>query len=155
MQVVVHKCAESHRAVDIPAELMQQLLALVEARDALQNRDAFALASRTNSGLERKVAREALKRAAKAAKLAPPHPTLHDLRHSQASMLIALDVSVVDVQRRLGHRKPDTTLRICAHEWKYREAQTNRVGRRLDRMLYSTRRQLRAASGPATNGRKR
>jgi integrase len=45
-----------------------------------------------------------------------PGPTLHDLRHSHASMLIALDFSVVDVQRRLGHRKPDTTLRVYAHQ---------------------------------------
>jgi hypothetical protein len=37
-------------------------------------------------------------------------------------MCIALDVSIVDVQRRLGHRKPDTTLRVYAHQWKYREA---------------------------------
>jgi integrase len=59
----------------------------------------------------RKVAREALNRAVKLADLATPKPTLHDLRHSHASMLIAMDFSVVDVQRRLGHRKPDTTLR--------------------------------------------
>jgi integrase len=38
-------------------------------------------------------------------------------------MLIALDCNLIDVQRRLGHRKPDTTLRVYAHEWKYREAQ--------------------------------
>ena len=42
---------------------------------------------------------------------------MHDLRRSHASMLIALDHSVVDVQRRLGHRTPDITLRIYAHEW--------------------------------------
>ncbi len=142
------KTAESHRAIDIPADLMQQLLAIVEARGQRHNPDAFVLASRTNGGLERKVAREALKRASKAADLAAPHPTLHDLRHSHASMLIALDVSVVDVQRRLGHRKPDTTLRIYAHEWKYREAQRSVVGRRLDRMLYSQK-QLPAPCNPA------
>jgi integrase len=36
-------------------------------------------------------------------------------------MLIALDVPV-DVQRRLGHRKPDTTLRVYAQQWKERDA---------------------------------
>ena len=30
-------------------------------------------------------------------------------------MLIAMDVPLTDVQRRLGHRKPDTTLRVYAH----------------------------------------
>jgi integrase len=56
-------------------------------------------------------------------------------------MLIALDVSVVEVQRRLGHRKPDTTLRIYTHEWKYREARRSQVGRQLGD-LFDTRRQL-------------
>lgn len=64
----------------------------------------------------RKVARKALKRAVTTGAIASPAPTLHDLRHSHASMLIALDYSVVDVQHRLGHRKPDTTLRIYTHQ---------------------------------------
>jgi hypothetical protein len=56
-------------------------------------------------------------------------------------MLIALDISVVEVQRRLGHRKPDTTLRIYAHEWKYGEARRSQVGRQLGE-LFSARQQL-------------
>jgi hypothetical protein len=67
--------------------------------------------------------------------IAPPEPSLHDLRHSHASMLIAMDFSVVDVQRRLGHRKPDTTLRIYAHQWKYREAQRSSAGRQIGRLI--------------------
>ena len=31
--------------------------------------------------------------------------TLHSLRHTHASMLIALDHNLVDIQRRLGHRR--------------------------------------------------
>jgi integrase len=50
-------------------------------------------------------------------------------------MLIALDISVVEVQRRLGHRKPDTTLRIYAHEWKYGEARRSQVGRQLGELV--------------------
>jgi hypothetical protein len=50
-------------------------------------------------------------------------------------MLIALDVSVVDVQRRLGHRKPDTTLRVYAHQWKEREARRSQIGRQLGRLF--------------------
>jgi hypothetical protein len=46
-------------------------------------------------------------------------------------MLIALDVPVVDVQRRLGHRKPDTTLRVYAHEWKERDARRSQIGQQL------------------------
>ena len=73
--------------------------------------------------------------------IAAPEPTLHDLRHSHASMLIALDVSVVDVQRRLGHRKPDTTLHVYAHQWKYREARRSEIGQQLGQ-LFGERRAL-------------
>lgn len=129
------KTAESRRAIDIPPQLIHRLLALVEARGQLFTPGALVFASRNETGLVRKVAREALKRAAKAAKLAPPAPTLHDLRHSHASMLIALDVSVVDVQRRLGHRKPDTTLRLYTHQWKEREARRSRIGEQLEQLF--------------------
>jgi hypothetical protein len=50
-------------------------------------------------------------------------------------MLIALDVSVVDVQRRLGHRKPDTTLRVYAHQWKDREARRSQIGQQLGQLF--------------------
>jgi len=129
------KTEESVRAIDIPPELMRRLLDLVAERGALFNPHALVFASRNGSGLMRKVTREALKRSAKAAKLATPEPTLHDLRHTHASMLIALDFSVVDVQRRLGHRKPDTTLRIYAHQWKYREAQRSQAGQEIGRLI--------------------
>src|ERR687897_991551 len=129
------KTEESRRAIDIPPQLMHRLLALVEQRGQLFNPSALVFASRNETGLVRKVAREALKRAATAARLAPPAPTLHDLRHSHASMLIALDVSLVDVQRRLGHRKPDTPLRIYAHQWKEREARRSQVGRQLGQLF--------------------
>jgi integrase len=129
------KTDESRRAIDIPPQLMRKLLKLVDDRGARFTPHALVFASRTGTGIERKVAREALKRAATAAKLPKPHPTLHDLRHSHASMLIALDFSVVDVQRRLGHRKPDITLRIYAHEWKYREAQRSRIGKQIGELF--------------------
>src|SRR5919198_2393697 len=129
------KTAEAQRTIDIPPQLMHRLLALVEERAQFFNPGALVFASRNETGLVRKVAREALKRAVKAAQLAPPAPTLHDLRHSHASMLIALDVSLVDVQRRLGHRKPDTTLRLYAHQWKEREARRSQVGRQLGQLF--------------------
>jgi len=47
-------------------------------------------------------------------------------------MLIALDISIVEIQRRLGHRKPDTTLRISAHEWNYSAARRSQVPDDLD-----------------------
>jgi integrase len=99
-------------------------------------------ASRSGTGLERKVVRAALTRATKNAELAAPAPTLHDLRHSHASMLIAMDCSLVDVQHRLGHRKPDTTLRIYTHQWHYRDAQRSRIGQQLDPLFHMSSKQL-------------
>jgi integrase len=129
------KTAESRRAIDIPPQLTRRLVTLVAERGALFDPAALVFASRNGSGLERKVAREALKRAVTAAEIAAPQPSLHDLRHSHASMLIALDVPVVDVQRRLGHRKPDTTLRVYAHQWKEREARRSQIGQQLGQLF--------------------
>jgi integrase len=129
------KTAESQRALDIPPGLMRRLLALVTQRGARFNPHALVFASRKETGLERKTARAALDRAARAAGISAPKPTLHDLRHSHASMLIALDHSLVDIQHRLGHRKPDTTLRIYAHQWAYRDARRSSIGHQLDQLL--------------------
>ena len=129
------KTDESRRLVDIPPDLMRRMLALVNTRGARFDQHALVFASRNGTGLERKVARHALERAVKRAQLDPPRPTLHDLRHSHASMLIALDYSLIEIQRRLGHRKPDTTLRIYAHEWKYRDAQRSTIGAQLGRLF--------------------
>ncbi|HZO78790.1 MAG TPA: site-specific integrase [Solirubrobacteraceae bacterium] len=129
------KTEEARRALDIPPRLMRKLRALLLQRGALTDPGALVFASRNGTGLERKVVRASLTRAAKNAKIAAPSPTLHDLRHSHASMLIALDYSVADVQRRLGHRKPDTTLRVYTHQWRYREAQKSRIGDHLGRLF--------------------
>jgi integrase len=131
----VLKTEESRRAIDIPPQLMRRLITLVTERGDRFNPHAFVFASRNGTGLERKVARAALDRAAKAAKLAAPKPTLHDLRHSHASMMFALDHNLVAIQRRLGHRKPDTTLRVYAHEWRYHEAQRSPIGNQLDQLF--------------------
>jgi site-specific recombinase XerD len=69
------KTEESRRAIDIPPQLMLRLLALVTTRGARFNPHAFVFVTRNETGLERKVARAALDRAAKAAKLATPKPT--------------------------------------------------------------------------------
>ena len=133
------KTQESRRAIDIPPQLMQRLVALVRERGALDEPSAFLFASRNGTGVVRKVARGALDRAVKAAGLPAPKPSLHDLRHSHASMLIALDTPVVDVQRRLGHRKPDTTLRVYAHQWKEREARRSEIGQQLGDLFHPSR----------------
>jgi integrase len=131
------KTSEAERTIDIPPQLMRRLLALITERGARFNPQALVFASRNETGLERKTARAALDRAAKAANLPAPKPTLHDLRHSHASMLIALDYNLVDIQRRLGHRKPDTTLRIYTHQWKQHDAQQSQIGQQLGQLFNS------------------
>ncbi len=44
-----------------------------------------------------------------------PEVTFHGLRHTHASQLIDAGADIVTVSRRLGHAKPDITLRIYAH----------------------------------------
>ena len=41
--------------------------------------------------------------------------TLHSLRHTHASMLIASGMDVLTVSRRLGHGSPTITLRVYGH----------------------------------------
>jgi integrase len=44
-----------------------------------------------------------------------PDVTFHALRHTHASQLIDAGVDIVTISKRLGHAKPDITLRIYAH----------------------------------------
>src|SRR5262249_28139166 len=41
--------------------------------------------------------------------------TFHALRHTHASQLIDAGVDIVTISKRLGHSKPDITLRIYTH----------------------------------------
>ena len=60
--------------------------------------------------------REALEETADfAASIGLPEVTFHALRHTHASQLIDAGVDIVTISRRLGHAKPDITLRIYAH----------------------------------------
>jgi integrase len=45
----------------------------------------------------------------------PEIGTFHALRHTHASQLIDAGVDIVTIRKRLGHAKPDITLRIYAH----------------------------------------
>ena len=50
-----------------------------------------------------------------AASIQLPDVTFHALRHTHASQLIDANVDIVTISKRLGHAKPDITLRIYAH----------------------------------------
>lgn len=47
--------------------------------------------------------------------LGMPEITYHALRHTHASQLIDAGVDIVTISKRLGHSKPDITLRVYAH----------------------------------------
>lgn len=59
-------------------------------------------------------AQQGLHKGASAAKLSR-RPRVHDLRHSHASWLIARNVPLPYIQRRLGHEKIDTTVAVYGH----------------------------------------
>lgn len=62
--------------------------------------------------------------------------TLHSLRHTHASQLIAAGMDVVSVSRRLGHAKPTVTLRTYAHLYAPKDDQAAAiVGQSFSRML--------------------
>jgi hypothetical protein len=44
-----------------------------------------------------------------------PEVTFHALRHTHASQLIDAGVDIVTISKRLGHAKPNITLRTYAH----------------------------------------
>lgn len=48
-------------------------------------------------------------------RIGQPEVTFHALRHTHASQLIDADVDIVTISKRLGHAKPDITLRVYAH----------------------------------------
>jgi integrase len=47
--------------------------------------------------------------------LGMPDVTFHALRHTHASQLIDAGVDIVTISKRLGHSKPDITLRVYSH----------------------------------------
>ena len=53
-----------------------------------------------------------------AERIGMPDVTYHMLRHSHVSMLVDAGVDIVTISKRLGHSKPDITLRVYAHLFK-------------------------------------
>jgi integrase len=51
-----------------------------------------------------------------------PKVTLHSLRHTHASALIAADLDVVSISRRLGHKSPALTLSVYSHFFKNKDS---------------------------------
>ncbi|MBY0687014.1 site-specific integrase [Microbacterium marinilacus] len=72
--------------------------------------------------------------------------TLHDLRHTYASSLIAAGCDVVTVQHALGHAQPSITLNTYAHLWPSAEDKTRAAAADFARTV------LNSADSPRTEG---
>lgn|GEM_PF-2497132 len=72
-----------------------------------------------------------------AAKL-PADVTLHGLRHTHASNLIASGCDVVTVQRALGHAQPSITLNVDSRLWPSAEDRTRAATRDFMTQVFAT-----------------
>jgi integrase len=76
----------------------------------------FVFANTLSRSLDYRDVGEGFRQAVKRAGLqAPGKLTLHSLRHTFASLLIARRLDVVFVSRQLGHANPSITLTVYAH----------------------------------------
>lgn len=112
----------SERTIFVPSELTSALSAHVAATglsdpgSQLFRTPLRRLWQRNNAGGEWRAIREAVGLG--------PDVTLHTLRHTFASNLIASGCDVVTVQRALGHSQPSITLNVYSHLWPSAEDRT-------------------------------
>ncbi|GAA1733073.1 site-specific integrase [Microbacterium paludicola] len=129
VQGATHKTAElvppkygSERAIYVPADLMATLSRHVAAEGVTAPDEQIfvtplgRLWHRNNAGDEWRRIRAAVG--------LPSDVTLHTLRHTYASNLIASGCDVVTVQRAMGHAQPSITLNTYSHLWPSAEDKT-------------------------------
>ncbi|WP_295034666.1 site-specific integrase [uncultured Microbacterium sp.] len=112
----------SIRTVSVPDELMTSLSAHV-ATEGLTNPDEMLFRTELGRLWQRNSAGEEWRRIRADLGL-PDEVTLHTLRHTFASNLIASGCDVVTVQRALGHAQPSITLNTYSHLWPSAEDKT-------------------------------
>lgn len=112
--------AGSEREIFVPTELID----MVSTRLCRSQReDEFLFRTPLGHLYNRNSAGEEWRRIRKAAGLSDD-VTLHNLRHTFASNLIASGCDVVTVQRALGHSQPSITLNVYSHLWPSAEDKT-------------------------------
>ena len=100
------KTPKSRRIINIPESLYSDLTKYIKMLYGIQPTDRIFLMGR--SSLD-KIMKETIK------KSGLPKITPHDLRHSNASMLIHMGVNIVEISRRLGHESVKTTWDTYSH----------------------------------------
>jgi integrase len=116
------KTKYGRRTITLPATVITELRGVWKAQQEQRlalglgkaPEDALAFADLNGDPLDPDSISKAFKSAAKAAG-APPALTLHGLRHTHASALIAAGVDVLTISRRLGHGSPAITLAVYGH----------------------------------------
>jgi integrase len=61
-----------------------------------------------------------------------PDLGFHDLRHTHANQLIDAGVNIITISKRLGHGKPDITLRIYAHLFRKEDSKAAAINEALN-----------------------
>ena len=112
----------SERTVYVPAEMTASLSAHV-ASQGITRLDELLFTTPLGRMWNRNSAGGEWRRIRDAVGL-PDHITLHALRHTFASNLIAAGCDVVTVQRALGHSTPSITLNVYSHLWPTAEDKT-------------------------------
>jgi integrase len=115
------KTRNGRRTISLPAHAVAELRAhwcdQQEQRLALGIRkapdDSPALATIEGRYQSPNTVTKAWPRAMKA--IGMPAATIHSLRHTHASMLIASGMDVLTISRRLGHSSPTITLKVYGH----------------------------------------
>ena len=104
--ITTPKNQSSNRAIDMPKELLSELMALRQSQD-----DIFVFGGNyplADSTVSRRHKMWIEKSGVK-------NITIHEIRHSHASLLISSGVSIVAVSRRLGHSSIKQTLDTYSH----------------------------------------
>ena len=112
----------SERTIYVPSELVDALAAHV-GREGVARPDEQVFLTPLQRLWHRNNAGEEFRRIREAAGLGDD-VTLHTLRHTFASNLIAAGCDVVTVQRALGHSQPSITLNVYSHLWPSAEDKT-------------------------------
>ncbi|GAA4191928.1 hypothetical protein GCM10022219_11480 [Microbacterium oryzae] len=119
---IVPPKAGSERTVYVPQELSEMLRVHVE-REGITRPDEHLFVTPLGRLYNRNNAGDEWRRIRTEAEL-PSDVTLHALRHTFASNLIAAGCDVVTVQRALGHSQPSITLNVYSHLWPSAEDKT-------------------------------
>lgn len=106
------KTKRSNRTVTLPDMVVETLEPLCEGR---RKGDRLFLAPRGGPLRHKSFWSDAWIKACKEIGLVNPRPRPHDLRHSHASWLIAKNVPLPVIQRRLGHESITTTVDLYGH----------------------------------------